>query len=130
VRRLTAIRRYYPLVRAGHFLHGGVEVAPGILDIDWFDERGEHLSGDDWHNAQGKALVMRRVRRCEDGKLQTVTMLMNASPIMLIFHLPPPTHARTLVIDSAEPSAPEREVGDTIEVKDRAAMLIVGTHEI
>ncbi len=128
VRRLTAIRRAYPLVRAGHFLHGGVEVAPGILDIDWFDERGEHLSGDDWNNAQGKALAMRRVRRCEDGKLQTVALLMNASPIMLIFHLPPPAHARMLVIDSADPGAPEREVGDTIEVKERSAVLIVGTH--
>jgi isoamylase len=127
VRRLTAIRRYYPLVRAGHFLHGEVEVAPGILDIDWFDERGEHLSGDDWHNAQGKALAMRRVRRREDGRLETVTMLMNGSPISLNFTLPPPVHDRMLVIDSADPGAAERAVGDTILVKDRAAMLIVGT---
>jgi len=128
VRRLTAIRRFYPLVRSGHFLHGEVEVAPGILDIEWFDERGVHPTADDWRNGQGKALLMRRVRRCADGTLETVALLMNASPISLIFNLPAPSHARRLVIDSADPGAPEREVGDTIEVKDRAAMLIVGTH--
>ncbi|AJP71166.1 glycogen debranching protein GlgX [Sphingomonas hengshuiensis] len=127
VRRLTAIRRYYPLVRAGHFLHGEVEVEPGLLDIDWFDERGEHLSDADWENAQGKALVMRRVRRCEDGRIEAVTMMMNASHEPLVFRFPPPGFARRLVIDSADPQAPERDVGDEIEVKDRAVVLVVGT---
>ena len=127
VRRLTAVRRHYPLVRSGHFLHGEVEVAPGVLDIDWFDERGEHLSEEDWHNAGGKALMMRRVRRCEDGTIEEVTMLMNAAPVPLTFTLPAPALDRLLVIDSAEPLAIERQVGDTVEVKDRAAMLIVGT---
>jgi glycogen operon protein len=127
VRRLTAIRRFYPLIRAGHFLHGRVETAPGILDIDWFDERGVHLSEDDWHNGEGKALVMRRVRKREDGNLETVTMLMNGSPTPLTFQLPPPHLERRLVIDSANPQAPEIKVGDEIEVMDRAVMLIVGT---
>ena len=127
VRRLTAVRRFYPLVRANRFLHGEVEVAPGILDIEWFDERGEHLSEDDWHNAEGRALVMRRVRRKKSGELEAVTMLMNGSGETLTFTLPPPALARYLVIDSAEPLAPERDVGDTIEVRDRAVMIVVGT---
>jgi len=127
VRRLTAIRRFYPLVRAANFLYGQEEVAPGIMDIDWFDERGTHLSPEDWRNPNGKALVMRRVRRRSDGELEAVTLLMNGSHVPLTFHLPPPSLARWLVIDSADPQAAESEVGDTIEVKDRAAMLIVGT---
>ena len=129
VRRLTAVRRHYPLIGARRFLHGDVEVAPGILDIDWFDERGEHLSADDWHNEQGRALVMRRVRRKPDGKLESVTMLMNGSGDTLNFRLPPPTLSRILVIDSADPAAHEREVGEEIEVKDRAVLLIVGTDD-
>jgi isoamylase len=126
VRRLTAIRRFYPLVRASHFLHGEVTVAEGILDIDWFDERGEHLSSEDWENAEGKALVMRRVRKRDDGRLEAVTMLMNGSPAPITFTLPPPLTDRFLVIDSADPQAAERRIGETIEVKDRAAVLVVG----
>jgi isoamylase len=127
VRRLTAIRRHYSLVRANYFLHGEVEVAPGILDIDWFDERGEHLTPDDWHNVEGKALMMRRVRRLPDGRLEALAMLLNAGPEPLTFKLPTPGLTRKLVIDSADPQAEEREVGDTIDVKDRAVVLVVGT---
>ncbi|MGN6377238.1 MAG: glycogen debranching protein GlgX [Sphingomonas sp.] len=127
VRRLAAVRRYYPLVRAQWFLHGEVEVAPGVLDIDWFDERGEHLSEEDWHNSEGRALVMRRVRRRSDDSLQAVTMLMNGSAEPLTFKFPAPLLDRHLVIDSADPQAPERAVGDEIEVKDRGVMIIVGT---
>lgn len=127
VRRLTAIRRHYPLVRARSFLHGEVEVAPGVLDIDWFDERGTNLSPEDWHNPLGKALVMRRVRRREDGQLEAVTMLMNAADDPLTFKFPPPLLNRLLVIDSADPQAPEREVGETIEVQAHAVVLVVGT---
>jgi glycogen operon protein len=127
VRRLTAIRRWYPLVRASHFLHGEVEVAPGILDIDWFDERAEHLTSDDWNNAEGKALMMRRVRRLPDGRLEAVALLMNGAPVPLTFKLPTPGLVRRLVIDSADPTAEEREIGDTIEVQDRACAIVVGT---
>jgi glycogen operon protein len=127
VRRLTAIRKWYPLVRASHFLHGEVEVAPGILDIDWFDERAQHLTSDDWNNVEGKALMMRRVRRLEDGRLQAVALLMNGAPVPLTFTLPTPGLVRRLVIDSADPAAEEREIGDTVEVQDRACVIVVGT---
>ncbi|WP_235425514.1 glycogen debranching protein GlgX [Croceibacterium mercuriale] len=127
VRRLTAVRREYPLLRAGKFLHGEEEIAPGMLDIDWFDERGEHLSQEDWHNPEGRALLMRRVRRREDGVLEVVSMLMNGSDDPLTFNLPRPSRERRLVIDSADPTAPEREIGDMVEVQAHAVVLIVGT---
>jgi glycogen operon protein len=130
VRRLTAVRRCYPLLRANRFLHGEVEVAPGILDIDWFDERGQHLTEDDWHNPEGRALVMRRVRRLEDGSLQVVHTLLNASDTPLTFQLPPPHLDRKLVIDSADPQCPERDLGESVEVQDHAAVLIVGEGRI
>ena len=129
VRRLTAVRAHYPLLRASHFLHGEEEIAPGVFDIEWFDERGEHLTEDDWHNPEGRALVMRRVRRRRDGVLQAVSMLLNGSPDALTFTLPQPSLERRLVIDSADPCAPEREVGHTIEVQAHAVVLVVGTGE-
>ncbi|WP_126173540.1 glycogen debranching protein GlgX [Altericroceibacterium xinjiangense] len=130
VRRLTEVRRNYPLLRANHFLHGEVEVAPGIRDIDWFDERGEHLAEADWHNSAGRALLMRRVRRREDGALEVVSMLMNGSDKPLTFALPPPALERKLVIDSADPCAPERDVGTDIEVQSHSAVLVVGTGRV
>ncbi len=130
VRRLAAMRRFYPLIRANRFLHGEVEVAPGVLDIDWFDERGLNLSEDDWHNTEGRALVMRRVRRKTDGSLEAVALLTNASDTPLRYKLPPPRLERFMVIDSADPHAPEREVGDSVVVKEHAAMVIVGTGRI
>jgi isoamylase len=130
VRRLAAVRRQYPLLRATRFLHGEVEIAPGILDIDWFDERGEHLTEADWHNPEGRALVMRRMRRLEDGTLESMTMLLNASPTPLTFTLPPPHLQRRMVIDSAEPQAPERELADTVEVQDHAVVLVAGTGRV
>ena len=127
--RLTCLRRQYPVLHARSFLYGQEEVAPGVLDVDWFDERGEHLSSEDWNNAQGRALTMRRASRMEDGSIEVMTLLMNASENPLAFVLPEPaTFSRRLLIDSADPTAPERDLdaGDRIEVQDRSAVLFVG----
>jgi glycogen operon protein len=70
---------------------------------------------------------MRRARRKADGSIEAVTMLMNASHEALAFTFPPPLLDRRMVIDSAQPRAPEREVGDTITVEAGAAMIVVGT---
>lgn len=130
VQRLTAMRRRYPLLRATEFLHGEKEVAPDLRDIDWFDERGQYLSPDDWHNEAGRALMMRRIRRKADGMLESILMLMNASDEPLTFKLPQPKFARTLVIDSADPAAHEREIGEEIEVRDHAVIVLVGTGSV
>ncbi|USI71677.1 glycogen debranching protein GlgX [Sphingomonas morindae] len=127
VRRLTAVRRHYPLVRSSSFLHGRNEIAEGVLDIDWFDENGQHLSDEDWQNPEAKALVMRRVRRRPDGMVEAVTMLMNGGPEPIEFTFPQPELERYLVIDSADPRCPEREVGPSITVQDRAVVVVVGT---
>jgi glycogen operon protein len=131
VRRLAAIRRAYPLIRANRFLHGEEEVAPGILDIDWFDERGQEMEPEDWHNTEGRALVMRRARRTSKGEVEVVTMLLNASGDPLVFRLPPPADLnRRLVIDSANPTSEEYEVHEEIKVLDKAAMVVVGTGRV
>ena len=131
VRRLAAIRQRYPLIRGDRFLHGDGEVAANILDIDWFDERGAHLTPQDWHNADGRALTMRRARRKADGTLETVTMLLNGGAECLTFHLPPPAELeRRLLIDSADPQLTERKVANTVDVQAHAAMIVVGTGRV
>jgi glycogen operon protein len=124
VRRLILIRRHYPLVRSATFLYGE-EIAPGIRNIDWFDERGLQLSPEDWQNPVGKALVMRRARIREDGSFEAITMLMNGSETPLTFKLPEPHHHRRLLVDSADTGIGEVDLDAAeIEVKDRAAVLI------
>jgi isoamylase len=130
--RLTALRHKYPVLRASTFLYGQDEIAPGVLDVDWFDERGQHLSSEDWGNPEGRALTMRRASRLSDGTVEVMTLLLNASPVPLDFTLPEPaTFSRRMLIDSADPEAEERdlEAGETLEVKDRAAVLFVSVLE-
>ena len=120
------------MLHARSFLYGQEEVAPGVLDVDWFDERGEHLSPEDWNNAQGRALTMRRASRLEDGHVEVMTLLMNASEAAITFALPEPSKfSRRLLVDSADPTAPERDLdgGAEIEVQDRSAVLFVGVLE-
>ncbi|MDP9412986.1 MAG: glycogen debranching protein GlgX [Pseudomonadota bacterium] len=127
VARLIAIRKRYPLVRSARFLNGQEEVAPGVLDIDWFDERGQNISPEDWQNPEGRALMMRRARRRENGGLETIDLLMNGSHVALTFDLPGPPLSRRILVDSADPDAVERETGDTVEVQGRSAVLVLGT---
>jgi glycogen operon protein len=127
VARLIALRKAYPGLRSRHFLYGQVEPAPGVLDLDWFDERGEHLSPDDWNNPQGRALAMRRATVRDDGRIEVVTLLLNASADTIAFTLPPPhSFNRRLLVDSTEPEAGERVIeGDgAVEVRPHAAVLL------
>jgi glycogen operon protein len=114
-------------LRSRHFLYGQAEPAPGVLDLDWFDERGERLSPDDWNNPQGRALAMRRASVRDDGRIEAITLLLNGSTEPIAFTLPPPkSFNRRLLIDSAEPEAVERVIeGDgAVEVRAHSAVLL------
>jgi len=127
--RLIALRKRYPGLRADHFLNGQEALAPGVLDIDWFDERGQRLSPEDWDNPEGRALVMRRACKREDGAIEAVTLLMNGSGDTFTFQLPPSGSQWRLLIDSADPDGQERPLdGETLELKDRSAVLCVGIY--
>ncbi len=127
VARLIALRKAYPALRSRHFLYGQAEPAPGVLDLDWFDERGERLSPDDRNNPQGRALAMRRASVRDDGRIEAITLLLNGSTEPIAFTLPPPkSFNRRLLIDSAEPEAVERVIeGDgAVEVRAHSAVLL------
>ena len=128
VSRLIALRKRHPLLRAGKFLYGQEAPMEGLLDIDWFDERGEHLSTEDWGNAEGRALVMRRACQREDGRVATVTLLLNGGAEPVNFHLPPPASQR-LLIDSADPLQAERDLDDdTYQAQGRSSVILSGVY--
>jgi isoamylase len=124
VRRLVLIRKHYQLVRSSAFLYGE-EIAEGIKNIAWFDERGHSLTEEDWHNQEGKALVMRRAALVSGGSFEAITMVLNGSQATLEFVLPEPHEYRRLLVDSSDTGIGERDLDEMpIEVRDRTAILI------
>jgi glycogen operon protein len=127
VARVIALRHRFPGLRCARFLHGENETAPGLPDIDWFDDRGVNLSAEDWNNTDGRALLMRRSRRGQDGTIETLSLLLNASDEALEFKLPPPAIPRLVLIDSARPEAEEHEVEGVYPLAAHAAALLLWT---
>jgi isoamylase len=125
VSRLAELRRNHKIIRSGAYLYGQQEYAPGIHDLDWFDERGQPLRDDDWENPEGRALAMRRAARTEDGGLEVVAFLVNASEESLPFELLGDFEWR-VAIDSAKPDmSGEPPAGAAYTVEHNSAALLV-----
>ena len=125
VSRLIALRKTYAALRPNQFLHGQNEYAPGVLDVDWFDEHGRGLSADDWQTPHASALAMRRAAPRDDGRVDLITLLTNASDEAITFHLPEPMGAPTLLLDSAHPGVGEHALtGTQVEVGAHSAVLL------
>jgi glycogen operon protein len=124
VERLIEIRRRRKLMRPDRYLHGE-QLHPGVRDLEWFDERGMPLAPEDWDNPEGRALVMRRAERAEDGAIRFLLLLLNGHAETLLFHIPEPTASYRVLIDSAEPQSGRRDLlHGVVEVKDRSAVLL------
>ncbi|MBS0546410.1 MAG: glycogen debranching protein GlgX [Proteobacteria bacterium] len=123
VARLTALRHKHPILRCDRFLHGKNEPAPGLLDITWFDERGMVLSPDDWNNPQGRLLALRRAAREDNGSVTILTSFFNSTPDDHNFKLLEPHLPMRMLIDSADPAAPERDFEGEVPVRARSVVL-------
>jgi glycogen operon protein len=125
VSRLAGLRRAYSTLRCDRFLGGNEEMAPGVTDLSWWDERGATLSAEDWANGDGRILILRRAARLDDGAIEITAVMLNADGATLIFQLPGPFHWR-LLIDSADPDKDEHDIdGTTFEIVGHAAVIIV-----
>jgi glycogen operon protein len=127
--RLVAIRRRFAMLRAQRFPHGREEVEPGIPDIDWYDERGTKLSQEDWQNVEGRALIMYLAEPLGDGRSCVTALMLNASNIVLDFHLLAQVRWRVLA-DCAAPDAEEKMVeGRIYTLQDHCAVFAAGILE-
>jgi glycogen operon protein len=125
VTRLVRTRLAYPVLRCDKFLHGTTEVLPDVLDIAWFDEQARALMPDAWNDAEARLLAVRRANESDDG-VEISLLLMNATPEDRDFVLPRPAMQWRLLIDSANPEAPERVVeGETIKVGRHASVVLL-----
>jgi isoamylase len=128
VARLIAVRHRHPVLRSPHFLHGQEEFAPGIFNISWFDASGESVSNGSWDNPEERRLVVRFAARNSDGTVCILTAFFNSTAEDQQFQLPAPTMPTQILIDSANPDAPERDLeGQELTVAARAVVL---THSV
>lgn len=125
-RRLIALRRSHPVLRCRAFLHGKEELAPGLLDIDWFDERGERLTPEAWNDGGHQLLMLRRAARSADGNIDILALLLNPLHENREFVLPSPIAETRLLVDSAQPDDEEREVSSHVMVAAHSAALVYG----
>ena len=116
VQQLIKIRQRFITLQSHRFPDGANQVADGIRQVEWFDERGQALTPGDWENPVGRALVLRRAQLTpagtgadagdDDGELEVTVMFINGDDNPITFHLPEPSLNWHCVIDSAEPEKP------------------------
>jgi len=124
VARLADIRRSHSVLRSRRFLHADEEPAPGILDIDWFDENAGQLSDASWGDGEGRLLTLRRAAVVPDGTVSVLTLMMNSTPADCTFRIPGPA-PHILLLDSADPDAPERPIAEeTLMVAAHSLVLL------
>ena len=122
--RLIALRKRLPTLRCSKFLSDTADVGPDMQELSWYDERGVKLSREDWDNAEGRVLVMRRAEEEPSGIVKITAVMLNADGKTLQFKLPGNYPWRVL-IDSGDPAVAEKAIeGSTYEVAGRAAIII------
>ena len=127
VARLAAVRREHPALRNHRFLYGRQKPAPGVLDIEWFDERGAIIPADVWNNPEERTLVLRRAMRLLDGSTTVLTLILNPTDEDRVFTLPRPDLPTRILIDTGAPDEPEHELERSeLMVSCRSAVLLLG----
>ncbi len=102
--RLIKLRKRHPSLRSEKFLHGTVEVLPGIMDVAWFDEAGIVLTQEAWADPAAHMLTLRRA--AVNGNSIDITLLMlNASNEDREFLYPHPELPWEVKLVSAVPEA-------------------------
>jgi glycogen operon protein len=73
---------------------------------------------------------MRRAARMEDGKVEAINLLLNASDNPITFTLTTANAQRTVLIDSARPEVADEEFGSEYEVAPHSAAIIRSVSEL
>ncbi len=128
ISRLTALRNAFPALQAKAFFHGE-EILPNLHNLDWFDDHGNHLEGEDWDNQEGRALAIRRVTCNENGLPDPVLLLVNAWEEPLEFTFPAPTMRWCLLLESATPEIRTRWLETTSVTVAGHSVMLLATRE-
>jgi glycogen operon protein len=129
--RLVAIRKEQPLLQGRYFQHARLELAPGLRDVCWFDERGIDMTPEDWNNGAGRLLGLRRAGKREADTLDVLVLLLNADSAAHRFRLPRPLFEYHVLADSKDPARSDglNEEG-YISVSAHSAVLLAARSRI
>ena len=124
VGRLTALRLAYPSLRGSRFMVNDQMVMPKMAEIAWFDTRGEYVWDDAWNDPDCRMLGLRRATRQGD-EIEVTLLLINGSDADVSFQMPQPPFVWRVLVDSAAPDVPERELAAlSIDVMARSVVLL------
>ena len=126
VRKLTALRERYPVLRGDHFLTGQLDESLGARDVTWISASGAELSDAEWSDE-----AMRCFGMLMDGDGAPILMIMNAHHDLVSFTLPDHRGGSgwELLFDTAVP-APDAEAtrmpfGAVHELAPRSLIVLV-----
>jgi isoamylase len=95
VRRLTALRAEYPILRRGRFMTGAYDLALGGRDVTWVHPTGTEMTGMDWDDGALRCFGMLMDGRAQATGIRrpatdvTLLMVLNAGKAAVPFVLPP-----------------------------------------
>jgi glycogen operon protein len=125
VAQLISLRREHSVLRCPIFLHGNEHPAPGIADIEWFDETGGTIPAEAWNDREQRTLILRRATTDTDGQVSMLTLLLNPTDQPRRFQLPMPHSAARVLLDSASGATTEFWIdGDGLSVAENSAVLL------
>jgi isoamylase len=125
--RMIALRKQHPSLRAERFLHGNVEILPGIADTTWFDEQGSELSSESWGNSSAQMLALRRAVLTGD-TIDITYLSLNASHEDRDFVLPNPDLNWEVKLDTANPEQePAQIISSVTKVPAHSVVLLAVT---
>ncbi len=136
VKKLTDLRRRYPILRRNRFLTGKYNEELDIKEVMWINANGAEMQDADWGDANMRCFGMQLDGRAQPtgirkrGHDATLLIVVNAYHDVVTFTLPetPGGPRWKLLIDTNLPDeelAPHFETGDSYDVTARSLLLFV-----
>src|SRR4051812_2792639 len=134
VKKLTGLRRKYPILRQKRFLSGVYNEDLGVKDVTWVSASGKEMSSEEWQDGNNKCFGMLLDGRAQQsgirqrGQEATLLIIFNSWQDVVKFNLPaaPDGKAWELVADTNMPDLPEGsrfDLGHEYQVTARSLLL-------
>jgi glycogen operon protein len=128
IARLLRLRREYRTLRSAYYQHGRLEPIPQVRDVEWFDENGDIMRGEDWQQAQGRLLCLRRALRLDEARAEITLLLTNNTAEARAFQLPDPPFEWWLRLNSDEPHGAEVQMQSaSVQVAPHSVLLLTAS---
>ena len=137
VRRLTALRHSYPVLRQAGFLHARERPGDGLPDLAWFRTNGKTPTSADWHDPRFRqfSVVMRGAAESGDDVGPAVAILVNRAAEGAYFRVPPAGQGRhwSACVDTASSTGLTRgetdalPFGAALHVADNSLLVLIET---